>query len=417
MGQGLSTEVGDRALHFETVQELRALKERVLSNDETLSTLDLSNRYVGVDGIAEGADALANNTSIRELNLSYNRITDQAIGVLCEALSRNRTLEVLILSGNPLTEEGTHFLAALLRANDILHTIVLYNCDLTDQAAVPLANGLLLNNSLCCLNLSLNRLTDAGVDLLTRCLERNKALAEVDLSHNAASDAAVNALRARLAEQQETHERLAAERSRRHEEARRRREAEQERRREEEERRLQERRCVEAQKVDMEARQRMLRADEEALQRMQRDEVTTRREQVSSGLSHQQQYIEAAITNSYMWRDKIQSGGGRSWESGFTRKANPNAHPNADAYGMTRTLTPCWCEPTDAPAGYSGQLHYHCRYEKEPDTFHSSEGESRKYEGCKRTGHPCISVGTYAKPLQKDTAATFFSSRSPHLPE
>ncbi|KAJ9464832.1 FERM domain-containing protein C [Diplonema papillatum] len=420
MGTGLSTEIGDSALFYENLQELESVSEKIGTNDISTETLDLSNRYVGEEGIARCRMQLKVNTMIRSLNLSYNKLSDNAIGLICEALSDNPVLEVLNLSGNAMTEQGASFVAALLQANSSLHTLVLFNCNLDDKCALHLANALQQNNTLHTLNLAMNNCSDAACDFFLQALNHNKALAVADLAQNEAiSDDKCNQIKAALLQHEEYQLQAAEDRKLRKEAEQRKRDAEQKERSEKEARRVQEKEEIVLQEKAMATRQEELETEEAMLR--QQHVVTSNELNLSkeSARAKRQKFVEDAIAGAYQWRDKHSSGGTqRPWQSGFTyRPQSSTGDPNVDSYGIVRRLQPCWCQPSDAPVGYAGQLHYHCKYEREPELFTSS-GDTPKYEGCKRTGHPCVSVGVYAKPLQRDTAATFFSSRPPHqLPD
>eukprot|EP01059_Diplonema_ambulator_P015977 TRINITY_DN27209_c0_g1_i1.p1 TRINITY_DN27209_c0_g1~~TRINITY_DN27209_c0_g1_i1.p1 ORF type:complete len:419 (+),score=107.53 TRINITY_DN27209_c0_g1_i1:64-1320(+) len=414
MGQGLSTEIGDTALYYTNLAELEGVLEQLDAGDAR--ELELANKYIGEDGVVRARDLLAGDRSVRLLNLSYNRLNDNAVGVLCEALSHNTMLEVLNLSGNPLTEEGMQFISALLETTSTLHTLILYNCKLDDRCALILANALQRNKSLHTLNISMNDISDVAAGFFLQCLSRNKMLAVLEMKQNQISESNTNKIKDALAAHAEYRKDLASERAKRVEEDRRKEEEAERERLLKEEKRLEERESMEKQRQDMEEREKELAEEEEQLKRQHESSKVARRGALEASKKRKEEYIELTVSNAYKWRAKIQQGRSNQWQSGFT--VDPRiraANPNADSYGTVRTLQPCWCEPTDAPAGYGGQLHYHCKYEKEPDAFHNDDSVDRtKYEGCKRTGHPCISVGVYAKPLQKDTAATFFSSRSPH---
>ena len=417
MGQGLSTEVGERALYYENIRDLEGVEERVLANEADLTVLDLSNKYLGLEGAVRLGEAVGANTSVTELNVSYNGLTPEAFAVLCQSLSRSTSIEKIIFAGNPINDSSMVSVAALLRSNSILHSLSLYNCSLQDDVMVPLVNSLARNSSLCSLDLSMNGdLTETTSYLLLRCLEYNRSLASIGLRLTQVSEPKMNEIQENLKKHNLEQEKLEDARCQRKEAESKKREKELEEHKKKEDKRREDVKKVEELKEDMELREKELQEEETELKLQQIQDTQARKEAKEGERSRKQQYVETAVSNAYTWRAKLTCTSCRGWESGFTTKpTGSTGDHNADLYGMVRTLQPCWCEPTDAPAGYAGQLHYHCKYEREPDTFHTGEEEVRKYEGCKRTGHSCISVGVYAKPLQKDTAATFFSSRSPHL--
>eukprot|EP01064_Diplonema_japonicum_P022646 TRINITY_DN3266_c0_g2_i1.p1 TRINITY_DN3266_c0_g2~~TRINITY_DN3266_c0_g2_i1.p1 ORF type:complete len:422 (+),score=98.73 TRINITY_DN3266_c0_g2_i1:61-1326(+) len=415
MGQGLSTEIGEDSLYYTNKAQLEETEQKVRESDNC-HELELANRYIGEEGMTVARDLLRNNTTVRHLNLSYNRLNDDSIGVLCEGLSENNTLEILNLSGNAMTEEGAKFLAALLRTNTTLHTLILYNCSLDDRCGLALANALQHNSTLDTLNVAMNEMSELSAGFFLKCLEHNRALAVLNTKQNKITDEQQAKIHDALLQHKETQLALAGERRKRAAKVRENKEREEEEKRNQEQQRAATIESIEKQKQDMDERQKELEDEEEQLKRQHDASQFARKTAKESNMQMKKEYIQATVENAYSWRAKIGLGQRDTWHAGFT--ANPSIkskNPSADSYGTVRTLQPCWCEPTDA-AGYAGQLHYHCKYEQEPDAFHHDDAglDSRKYEGCKRTGHPCVSVGVYAKPLQKDTAATFFSSRSPH---
>ena len=85
------------------------MEERLRSNDNTLTNIDLSDTGMGEKGGTEVAKALLTNTTLTMLDLPYTGISgigEKGGTEVPKALLTNTTLTQLGLDGNKLGEKG-----------------------------------------------------------------------------------------------------------------------------------------------------------------------------------------------------------------------------------------------------------------------------------------------------------------------
>eukprot|EP01062_Namystynia_karyoxenos_P070429 TRINITY_DN6580_c0_g1_i1.p2 TRINITY_DN6580_c0_g1~~TRINITY_DN6580_c0_g1_i1.p2 ORF type:complete len:417 (+),score=146.73 TRINITY_DN6580_c0_g1_i1:88-1338(+) len=413
MGGGLGRELGERALFHQNLEELQGYLSQLRMNAPDLVDLDLSNRFLGHEG-AEHATVLTGCTHLRRLNLSYNRLEGPVIGMVTECLARNRSIRELNLSGNAIGETGAKLVADYLASGTKLEVLIMFNCSLDDYAALHLANALQLNTSLRTLRLDRNDFTDAAAEMLAKCLKHNRALAELSLTGNDRISAPhLAAIRQALEGNRAKQQSVAQQREGRSAKAQGRTDQLEEQRREAEVQQRREREDVAKQQAAVESRQREIDEEQVALEQERQDAHQRSATGRQLARSQKGEYVSTVVGNAYRWREQLSQAGEHEWNSGFVLKPKGPGDP----YLPTRRLEACWCEPADAPGGYAGQLHYHCKFEPDMGDAWKTGADARHYEGCKPgkgcKDHQCVSVGAYAKPLERDTAATFFSSRSP----
>ena len=78
--------------------------EGLLSNDPSLTSLDLSSESIDDEVIIRLVTALNTNTTLTTLDLSQNEIADEGVGSVATILSTNTTLTTIILSQNNFTD-------------------------------------------------------------------------------------------------------------------------------------------------------------------------------------------------------------------------------------------------------------------------------------------------------------------------
>jgi Ran GTPase-activating protein (RanGAP) involved in mRNA processing and transport len=122
----------------------RAILQRLRNNDDTLTTLNLSNNSINSDGAKALADALKSNTALTTLNLSNNSIHDLGAVALACALSSNQTLDTLKLGSSSIRDKGAKFLIAC----NSLKVLCLAGNSITTGCLMELANKLKSNKSL-----------------------------------------------------------------------------------------------------------------------------------------------------------------------------------------------------------------------------------------------------------------------------
>eukprot|EP01006_Ploeotia_vitrea_P063618 TRINITY_DN85898_c0_g1_i1.p1 TRINITY_DN85898_c0_g1~~TRINITY_DN85898_c0_g1_i1.p1 ORF type:complete len:449 (+),score=66.09 TRINITY_DN85898_c0_g1_i1:64-1410(+) len=436
MGGGLSTGLGSRSLHDENQQELKDYLHRVRMHDQTCADLDLSNRFIGVEGARQAADTVARNKIVKDLNLSYNhlggsgrkgrrKVSEQVTGMalLEPAFSINTHLTTLNLAGNNLGNEGAACVARVLAENKHLTKLSLFNNYINDAAVDGLAEGLSQNTSLTSLNLKYNDISDIGANALIKLLTVNTALTDLDLTHNdGVTDQVLKELekglsrnreiQAQIKHDKEEAERKEKEKLEEEERARAEREAQLKTAREQIEKEYQE---MEEEKKQERERQEWIEYQEQ----LKRDEMASRREARSR---EKQEHTENLVNLAYAWRNTIHGGlrRGREWRSGFQTYSD-------NSYTLRDTLTPpstgdmlqkrrlhaCWCEPTEQSVLYGGQLHYHCTQEPQAADQLMEDGKPRKYMGCLATAHRCSSAPIAMKKKDRRGGDGLFSTTAP----
>eukprot|EP00906_Rhabdomonas_costata_P037220 RCo052332 len=213
MGAGLSTQLEYNSLYQQNLDELEVYLRKVRCQDKGLTELDVSNRFLGVQGARAASEAIARAKYLRSLNCSYNNLgnppkkkrtgrlvggpaaaadesfspaaaNDVGMPYLADGLAQNSSLTYLNLAGNNLELRGAQAVATFLRQNSTLKELVLFNNNIGDDAMPELCDALRQNTRLTKLNLDYNNITDAGAELLRRALDANRSLVAVSLKDN-----------------------------------------------------------------------------------------------------------------------------------------------------------------------------------------------------------------------------------------
>lgn len=138
---------------------------RLLVNDVTLKSLDLSGGRIGCEGLNCLTDVLRLiNTAVTSLNLSKNKISN--VEKLAQALESNSRIRALKLADN----------------------------DLGDESATRLAKMLAKNTSLTDLNLSYNPIGNKGALQLVAVLRSHPSLTSLDVGYDAIDEAGILAI-------------------------------------------------------------------------------------------------------------------------------------------------------------------------------------------------------------------------------
>ena len=156
---------------------------RLSRNDTTLTSLDLKGNIfgnqVGDEGALRLAEALTQNSTLTSLNLIFNKMGGEGAGRLAEALVINSTLITLDLSSNQVGDEGAARLAEALAINSSLTTLDLWNNEVGDEAVGRLAEALATNSSLTQVHfdsdMNTRLLADAHLDRNKDNLEKKSA--------------------------------------------------------------------------------------------------------------------------------------------------------------------------------------------------------------------------------------------------
>jgi hypothetical protein len=114
--------------------EREVLKEILNKKDnKTLTTLNLSNKWIDDESALIIAEFLENNATLTTLNLSINQIGAKGANAIAEALKTNATLTTLNLSNNQIGVEGANAIAESLKDNKTLKIDLTLNHILTSE--------------------------------------------------------------------------------------------------------------------------------------------------------------------------------------------------------------------------------------------------------------------------------------------
>ena len=151
-----------------------ALPVKKLKGTDTVETLDLSGKNLGVASAVVIASLISVNGGLTKLSLAVNRLGEEGTKAICKALEQNTTLKEL----------------------DISHSEIGGSAGAKDVAKMVGVNG-----GLTALNLSSNSLKDEGVNAVCEAIQSNKEtkLASLNFSYNSIGPVGANAVAAMVA--------------------------------------------------------------------------------------------------------------------------------------------------------------------------------------------------------------------------
>src|SRR3989338_10620776 len=154
-----------------------------LKRNSSLTTLDLRDNLVGVDGTGAIVEALTINTSVRSLYLNGNR-TVGARGIQAFTAAP-RSLTTLNLTNTSATFVGARAIADYLQhPNCSLSTLYFGHNTISDEGARSISESLVFNSSLTALHLESNSIREAGTQAIAASLECNSSLTYLNLIDN-----------------------------------------------------------------------------------------------------------------------------------------------------------------------------------------------------------------------------------------
>lgn len=121
---------------------------RMLSRQESMSSLSLRYHRIGDYATKLLSEALFRNESLTSLNLECNRISVGGANALAKNLITNNRLHELRLSANMLSDEGARAMAEALKTNVSLKVLTLKNNDIGVSGLIALGMALDCNNTL-----------------------------------------------------------------------------------------------------------------------------------------------------------------------------------------------------------------------------------------------------------------------------
>ncbi|KAL0242943.1 hypothetical protein GEMRC1_005506 [Eukaryota sp. GEM-RC1] len=175
------------------VEGARLLAEALQFND-SVTSLQLRSNSVGAEGAIALAEVLAVNASLTSFGLRSNSVGAVGARALAEALTVNASLTSIDLWNNSIGNAGARALAEALTVNASLTSIDLWNNSIGNAGARALAEALAVNDSLKSVNMSYNSIGDEGVKALAEALKVNTSITIFDLSCNSIGNQGAGAL-------------------------------------------------------------------------------------------------------------------------------------------------------------------------------------------------------------------------------
>lgn len=151
----------------------------------TLTTIDLSDNFLGNQGTISVADALKINSSTKELMLcGENNIGDEGAEAIAEMLKVNKSLKFINLHINDIGVEGGKALSKALQVNSTLEKINLTSNYIGEEGGKSFANALRHNFTLVDINFSYNSIGNESTKAIAEALKVNFALTHLNLNFN-----------------------------------------------------------------------------------------------------------------------------------------------------------------------------------------------------------------------------------------
>ena len=203
----------NRSFNVNLYENCEFLK-RLLSQNKSITKLNLSHIYLDSICMEMLSETLAQNNSITNLNLSENIITrigeheisDRGMRALANILTNNRTITNLDIGRIILDSSESNLMGILFEAlsqnNSITHLSLRYN-QINDNNVIHLAQVLRHNTTITSIDLYGNRIGDDGAIKLAELLRENRTITKIELLLNNYGSVGTNALEAVQAERPE----------------------------------------------------------------------------------------------------------------------------------------------------------------------------------------------------------------------
>ena len=154
----------------------------IISANESIETLLLSDNNLNDDGIIKIAQSLCKHTKLKMVNLQSNNITEKSAEALASIISSNTGLEELYL-GYSTIQLGVITISTALKNISSLKVLDLDNNNIPEEAADELSAAIRANNLFEKLWLGSNHLGSSTV-MIVNALKQVTALKELDLNNN-----------------------------------------------------------------------------------------------------------------------------------------------------------------------------------------------------------------------------------------
>ena len=163
-------------------KEFAATLTSILSDNNFMESLLLSDNKLNDDGIIKIAQSLCKHTKLKIINLQSNNITEKSAEALASIISSNTELEELYL-GNNTMQLGVIVISTALKNISSLKVLDLANNNIPEKAADELSAAIRANNSLEKLWLNRNDLGSSTV-MIVNALKQVTTLKELNLNDN-----------------------------------------------------------------------------------------------------------------------------------------------------------------------------------------------------------------------------------------
>ncbi|KAG6429616.1 hypothetical protein SASPL_107668 [Salvia splendens] len=165
-----------------------------LAYNQTAEEVSFAANGITAKGIMAFDGILQSNIALKSLNLSGNSIGDEGVKCLCDILVKNSGIQKLQLSSSAFGDEGAKAIAEMLKKNSTLRIIELNNNLIDYSGFSSIAGALLENKTILSIYLNGNYGGPLGASALAKGLEGNKSLRELYLQGNSFGDEGVIAL-------------------------------------------------------------------------------------------------------------------------------------------------------------------------------------------------------------------------------
>lgn len=147
----------------------------ILAISISLEKIDLGNNFIGYDGIKSIFLALRNNSQSKvfEISLESNEIDNRATSLISEYLQTDMSLTSLNLTNNYLGPEGAQSLSTSLKVNKTLKMLYLANNHLGHEGCIYIAQGLRFNRSLVTIDLGKNDIERKSLTDVETAISKN----------------------------------------------------------------------------------------------------------------------------------------------------------------------------------------------------------------------------------------------------
>ena len=161
-----------------------SIMEGLLQNS-TIQELQMSRSHLSEENCVSLSSLLQQSVcQLRELDIRKCGIRGEGAVHLGTGLTNNHSLTTLEIPDNPIGDIGAAALGDMIRDNTTLETLHMHNCKILSQGFVQLAAGLISNTSLKTLRLNGNHCGMEGANAISNMLEENKTLQWLDLDYD-----------------------------------------------------------------------------------------------------------------------------------------------------------------------------------------------------------------------------------------